>query len=131
MPEGWQLADAGGGSAIFKDGTDTFAFQTLNYWNRLGKSGQERLEAQGLTREMVNTAAFNPVTFESIIGAEAGSLTQSEINGNLWYGRDDPVDGKTYYFRMAALNGTIILLTAQTEAGAQAVQAVLENIRAE
>ena len=130
LPEGWHLQNCGNGNAVFTDGGRNFTVATMDYWRRLGQSTREQYAAAGYTRGMLTTEVFNREGFAASIRMAPEALAEKTVNGRLWLTAAAETEGETRLFYIGAVNGTVITLAGDGEAG-PAMEEVLASLTVE
>ena len=130
MPEGWRLERCENGVAAFTDGAAAFSLTAMDVWRQLGQAARTEYAAAGHTRDTLNTAAFNRGAFAASAGVTEDQLTEQTVNGSLWLAAAPEKDGAVRYYRLGAVNGTVIIL-AGDEKAVPAMEAVLSALTVE
>ena len=131
VPEGWTLQPSSGSGLLFtREGDDITAIQLVaqDLWRQFGAESRSVLEAQGATREAVNTSFLGESLQQAVTGPEGLTYTEAEYSGYLFYSGTAPESDPTFHVRIGAVAGRLLCMIGYTDAAAEAMDQMLNQL---
>ena len=112
VPEGWSRTSHSGSRTVFSpeaDGEKGLLYLRQNNWDGMPTAYKQQLAAQGITRQDMNTQAFDKETLTGIVGADPELFQEETHSGVLFYAAEIPDDAGTSTCFIGVHDGYIYL----------------------